>query len=54
MKKNCDEMDHFINFGHQKVFSIFMKKSIYFLSFSLTFSSTNYTTLTVQIALCRV
>ena len=39
-EKNSDENDHFKTFGHQKVFSIFIQKSAYFLPFSLKISST--------------
>ena len=39
-EKNSDEIDHFENFGHEKVFSIFIQKCTYFLPFSLKISST--------------
>ena len=34
-EKNSDEIDHYKNFGHQKVFSIFIQKIILFSTISV-------------------
>ena len=38
-EKNSDEIDHYKNFGHQKVISNFIKKLTYLLPFPLKISS---------------